>query len=157
MRLAITTAASDATPIIARPKQTSPGIEYEGKSGRSIVLCSSQRRAGAQASDLITAATGYVVMRGMLPCPGGRHVVNIDHLRKSHEEQYPLGTSLPCALFYMGTRMRPYDGRDGYSTDRPGSRHALLAAGVLVALMIGGEVAGPRVAETPSHQSHHDE
>jgi len=33
----------------------------------------------------------------------------------------------------------------------------LLAAGVLVALMIGGEVAGPRVAETPSHQSHHDE
>ena len=28
----------------------------------------------------------------------------------------------------------------------------LLAAGILVALMIGGEVAGPRVAETPSHQ-----
>ncbi len=27
----------------------------------------------------------------------------------------------------------------------------LLAAGVLVALMLGGEVAGPRVAETPSH------
>jgi hypothetical protein len=70
MRLAIATAASDATPIIARPKQTSPGIEYEGKSGWSIKQCSSQRRAGAQASDLITTATGYVVMRGMLPCPG---------------------------------------------------------------------------------------
>jgi hypothetical protein len=36
----------------------------------------------------------------------------------------------------------------------------LLAASILVALMIGGEVAGSRVAETPSHQSHqrqHDE
>ncbi len=32
----------------------------------------------------------------------------------------------------------------------------LLAAGILVALMIGGEVAGPRVAETPSHQGRHE-
>jgi len=32
----------------------------------------------------------------------------------------------------------------------------LLAAGILVALMIGGEVAGPLVAETPSHQSQHE-
>jgi len=32
----------------------------------------------------------------------------------------------------------------------------LLAAGILVALMLGGEVAGPRVAETPSHQSRHE-
>jgi len=32
----------------------------------------------------------------------------------------------------------------------------LLAAGILVALMLGGEVAGPRVAETPSHQGRHE-
>jgi hypothetical protein len=29
----------------------------------------------------------------------------------------------------------------------------LLAAGLLVALLVGGKVAGPRVAELPSHQS----
>ena len=29
----------------------------------------------------------------------------------------------------------------------------LVAAGILVALLVGGEVAGPHVAESPSHQS----
>jgi hypothetical protein len=32
----------------------------------------------------------------------------------------------------------------------------LLAAAILFALMVGGEVAGPRGAETPSHQSQHE-
>ena len=31
----------------------------------------------------------------------------------------------------------------------------VLAAGILVALLIGGEVGGTRVAELPSHQSQH--
>ena len=35
---------------------------------------------------------------------GVRHVVNIDRLRKSHEEQCPLGTSLPvlCSIWAQG-------------------------------------------------------
>ena len=31
----------------------------------------------------------------------------------------------------------------------------LLVAGLLVALLLCGEVAGPRVADSPSHQSQH--
>ena len=31
----------------------------------------------------------------------------------------------------------------------------LLAAGILVALLVGGEIGGTRVAELPSHQDQH--
>jgi len=69
-KLAITTATSDATPIIARPKQTSPAIEYEEKSGWSINAVLLSKTGGSASERSHHHCHGLRDDEAMLPCPG---------------------------------------------------------------------------------------